>query len=67
VSLTDIVDRRRAEPWSSCDDAPAEVGACCDHMHTKPGKVCARCGTPHWRRQDWDGQPTGNVMPLRRC
>jgi hypothetical protein len=22
---------------------------------------------PHWRRQDWDGQPTGNVMPLRRC
>jgi hypothetical protein len=22
---------------------------------------------PHWRRQDWDGQPTGNVMPLRGC
>jgi hypothetical protein len=21
---------------------------------------------PHWRRQDWDGQPTGNVTPLRR-
>jgi hypothetical protein len=22
---------------------------------------------PHWRRQPWDGQPAGNVMPLRRC
>jgi len=21
---------------------------------------------PHWRRQPWDGQPTGNVTPLRR-
>lgn len=21
---------------------------------------------PHWRRQPWDGQPAGNVTPLRR-
>lgn len=21
---------------------------------------------PHWRRQDWDGQPRDNVTPLRR-
>lgn len=21
---------------------------------------------PHWRRQDWDGQPQGNIRPLRR-
>jgi hypothetical protein len=21
----------------------------------------------HWRQQAWDGQPTGNVTPLRRC
>ena len=21
---------------------------------------------PHWRRQSWDGQPAGNVTPLRR-
>lgn len=21
---------------------------------------------PHWRRQDWDGQPRENVTPLRR-
>jgi hypothetical protein len=21
---------------------------------------------PHWRRQDWDGQPYANIRPLRR-
>lgn len=21
---------------------------------------------PHWRRQPWDGQPAGNVTPLRK-
>jgi hypothetical protein len=26
-------------PWCSCNDAPAEVGACCDHMAALPIRV----------------------------
>ncbi len=55
------------------DPHPANRTAALEMIAVILGDLAARASSlegtnvpPHWRRQDWDGQPQGNIRPLRR-
>lgn len=55
------------------DPNPANRTAALEMIAVILGDLAARVSSlegtnvpPHWRRQDWDGQPFANIRPLRR-